>query len=242
MICQNNTIFDMRRQYNNIWTEQLQVGRYDSGDAAASITMIEMSGLVTQGKRLLELGCGDGTIAQYLYDQGHNIAASDLALPALLAVQQRCPGLKVFCATGTRLPYDDHTLDIVMSFDVVEHLPDIDAHFAEVWRVLKPGGVYLFHTPNIFTNAIHETIKCRGFAWRRYHCSLQSAWGLRRRLHRHGFTNLQWLHIPPVTEARLDRVAPVVRWLLRRIPWNSLPIWMHTNFHLIAQKEDYIVT
>jgi SAM-dependent methyltransferase len=123
-----------------------------------------------------------------------------------------------------------------MSFDVVEHLPDIDAHFHEVWRILKPGGAYLFHTPNIFTNAVHETMKCRSFAWRRYHCSLQSAWGLKKRLQQHKFTNLQWLDIPPVTEARLERVNPAVRWLIQRVPWSQVPIWLQTNFHLIAYK------
>ena len=78
---------------------------------------------------------------------------------------------------GTALPYPAATFDILISFDVFEHIPDSDAHLREVRRVLRPGGGgggrYLLQTPNKWTNSVFETIRWRSLtAWRQDHCSL----------------------------------------------------------------------
>lgn len=49
---------------------------------------------------------------------------------------------------GEEIPFEDDTFDLVFSDNVLEHLRNpIDA-FREVWRTLKPGGIFLFKTPN----------------------------------------------------------------------------------------------
>jgi SAM-dependent methyltransferase len=50
--------------------------------------------------------------------------------------------------TGEQLPYSDSTFDVVVSANVLEHLTEPEKVFAEIARVLKPGGVFLFKTPN----------------------------------------------------------------------------------------------
>lgn len=47
------------------------------------------------------------------------------------------------------LPFEDQAFDVCVSNFVLEHVADPAYHFAEVGRVLKPGGVYLFRTPNL---------------------------------------------------------------------------------------------
>lgn len=47
-------------------------------------------------------------------------------------------------------PFADNSFDACVSNYVLEHMPDPVAHFAEVSRVLAPGGVYCFRTPNRF--------------------------------------------------------------------------------------------
>jgi SAM-dependent methyltransferase len=49
-----------------------------------------------------------------------------------------------------RFPFPDSTFDACASDFVCEHLADPRRHLEEIWRVLKPGGVYLFRTPNRF--------------------------------------------------------------------------------------------
>ena len=78
--------------------------------------------------------------------------------------------------------------DIVLSFDVLEHIPDVDAHLSEARRVLKSNGFYLFQTPNKLTNVPFEIIKNRSLTkHKEHHCSLQTFWSLKRLLAAHGF-------------------------------------------------------
>jgi SAM-dependent methyltransferase len=52
--------------------------------------------------------------------------------------------------TGDRFPYDDATFDVCISNYVCEHVADPKGHLEEVRRVLKPGGAYVFRTPNLY--------------------------------------------------------------------------------------------
>ena len=50
--------------------------------------------------------------------------------------------------TGERIPYPDHSFDLVIADNVLEHLAQPGLVFGEVARVLKPNGMFLFKTPN----------------------------------------------------------------------------------------------
>jgi SAM-dependent methyltransferase len=50
----------------------------------------------------------------------------------------------------TRLPFKDDSFDLVTANMVVEHLDQPDVQFREVSRVLRPGGVFIFHTPSAY--------------------------------------------------------------------------------------------
>lgn len=47
-----------------------------------------------------------------------------------------------------RLPFSDDAVDAAYSHHVIEHLPELRRHFADVFRILKPGGVYRVGGPN----------------------------------------------------------------------------------------------
>lgn len=47
-----------------------------------------------------------------------------------------------------KLPFHDNSLDCIYSINVLEHIPDIDFHFREMYRCLKPGGVIRVGGPN----------------------------------------------------------------------------------------------
>lgn len=52
------------------------------------------------------------------------------------------------CEDITATSFEDNSIDIIISSDVLEHVDDIDAAFDETLRILKPGGVHLFTVPN----------------------------------------------------------------------------------------------
>ena len=84
--------------------------------------------------------------------------------PDLRAASQELFGdLPYTVMNQSDLPFDDDCFDVVLSFDVFEHIPEPDQHLREVARVLKPNGCYLLQTPNKWTNSVFETIRWRSF-------------------------------------------------------------------------------
>jgi ubiquinone/menaquinone biosynthesis C-methylase UbiE len=102
------------------------------------------------GKRALDLGCGSGGITLFLarhYDLAA-ITGFDVELPVIEQARRRArkAGLDdkvsfVQAAPG-RLPFADASFDLVFSKDAMVHIPDKDAIFADIFRVLKPGGLF----------------------------------------------------------------------------------------------------
>ena len=62
---------------------------------------------------------------------------------------------------GDRYPFPDAFFDVAVSNYVVEHVGDAAVHLAEIHRVLRPGGRYLFRTPNLFTTWPWSRAPCR---------------------------------------------------------------------------------
>ena len=59
-----------------------------------------------------------------------------------------------FLWDGSIMPFEDSSFDVVISTEVMEHVPDPDSYLMEVKRVLKPGGMFFFTVP--FLMSLHE--------------------------------------------------------------------------------------
>jgi SAM-dependent methyltransferase/glycosyltransferase involved in cell wall biosynthesis len=97
--------------------------------------------------RVLDLGAGSGGMSRLMHATGYRVEACDLE-PSLF--QYRA----VACLRADltdRLPYDDSSFDGVVCVEVLEHIDGHERLFQEVERVLKPGGVFLFTTPNVMS-------------------------------------------------------------------------------------------
>ncbi len=95
-------------------------------------------------QRLLDVGCGGGGIGAYfsLRNEVHGVDVENRILPE---VRQKIVFTKII---GSRFPYGDSAFDIVISNHVIEHAEDQAGHLAEIFRVLKPGGICYIATPN----------------------------------------------------------------------------------------------
>jgi 2-polyprenyl-6-hydroxyphenyl methylase/3-demethylubiquinone-9 3-methyltransferase len=91
-------------------------------------------------------------MAEALHDRGARVQAIDPAAEAVAAAQAhaRATGREIGYAVGVgeALPYADGAFDAVVCVDVLEHVADLDRVLAEVARVLRPGGWFLFDTIN----------------------------------------------------------------------------------------------
>lgn len=108
-----------------------------------------------QGKKVLEVGCGDGVLSCWLSRRGGDISAIDTSSLAIGYSREKALQFNLHIdlrvASAYKLPYESGIFDAVVSSDVIEHLRDVDLYLNELKRVLKPGGVAIISTPIRFT-------------------------------------------------------------------------------------------
>lgn len=99
-----------------------------------------------RGARVLEVGCGLGTMAMNWARQGARITACDLNPVAVAQTSQRLRLFNlprpVLQADGGALPFPGAAFDYVYSWGVLHHSPQLDQSIAELLRVLRSGGEF----------------------------------------------------------------------------------------------------
>ncbi len=96
---------------------------------------------------ILDLGCGDGHFAQAAFTQPLD-AGIDPSSQAIAEAARRGMHRELKIGDSNAMPFSDGAFATVLSNSVLEHIPDIDATLRETQRVLKPGGLFVFTTPN----------------------------------------------------------------------------------------------
>jgi len=96
------------------------------------------------GRRVLEVGSGAAQCGAWLAGQGAEVVAVDLSGRMLAAALPR-PGLSLVQADARRLPLDANSVDLACSsYGALPFVADVGEVFAEVARVLRPGGRWVF--------------------------------------------------------------------------------------------------
>ena len=99
-----------------------------------------------QGKKILDLGCRDGTLTHH-FMKGNQITGGDIDVQALNHATKTY-GFETYRVNlNQRLPFDDNTFDAVILAEVLEHLPYPDVTLAEIARVLRPDGKFIGNVP-----------------------------------------------------------------------------------------------
>lgn len=94
----------------------------------------------------LDLGCGTGFFLPHLASRCHQLHGLDLAPGMLQQAALRGSGAQLVCGDAERLPFADGSLDWVFSSLALQWCERPAQAFAELHRVLKPGGQLLFST------------------------------------------------------------------------------------------------
>jgi len=231
------TSIDYKEMYDQYWKHALKRGEEDSGDLELSMLFLKKANLLRKQQSILEIGCAIGKLSNALHDMGyHNITGIDIASSAITFGKNRFPHLNIYRMDANSLKFPKEHFDICFSFDLVEHLPDVNAHFKEVWRILKPRGNYLFQTPNILSNSLITTIQNRGLGWKVFHPSLQFPWTLKEKLLNSGFVKVEFIKISPLSSHKIQEVPKFARWAFKHMPWKIFPLFLQIGFYVVAYK------
>ena len=109
----------------------------------------ELTAPFARGRRCLEVGCGTGLILERVAGVASEAVGIDLSLGMLAKARER--GLTVHEAPATKLPFEAARFDVVYSFKVLAHVPEIETALAEMARVCAPGGTILAEFYNPFS-------------------------------------------------------------------------------------------
>ena len=117
-----------------------------------------LRGRISSGMRVLDAGCGSGRNLVYFMRQGYEVHATDADPGAIASVRRlasvlasRLPDTNFRIEPVERMTFPDAFADVVLSSAVLHFARDdaqFDAMVREMWRVLKPGGLFFVAWPN----------------------------------------------------------------------------------------------
>ncbi|MCU1275469.1 MAG: Methyltransferase type 11, partial [Bryobacterales bacterium] len=105
---------------------------------------------MARDRRVLDAGCGSGYGSAALAREAREVLGIDVAQDAIDYAQGHFqnPRIRFERASCLQIPASDSYFDLVVAFEIIEHLHDWRAFLREVRRVLSPQGQFLVSTPN----------------------------------------------------------------------------------------------
>ncbi len=111
--------------------------------------------LPKKDSELLDIACGSGFGSNYLAKLGHKVIGADLSEDTI----KDCIGkfdnkeISFRVIDGTKMDFDDHVFDAVISFETIEHTTQYQQMLNEFKRVVKKDGLIIISTPNFLINS-----------------------------------------------------------------------------------------
>jgi SAM-dependent methyltransferase len=132
--------------------------------------------LPVEGRKVLEIGLGFGTVGQVLAERGADYHGADIAAGPVAMLRDRLRWLgrsdegAIVQASALTLPWADETFDVVVSIGCLHHTGDLPRAVSEVHRVLVPGGtafVMLYNAHSFRQLVVVRRERLRAFRARR---------------------------------------------------------------------------
>ncbi len=157
---------------NNNFYEELADRWYTASDHPVALLRAENEVRIPwiiqeigKNKKVLDIGCGAGILANALSKEGHTVFGIDLSSSSLEIAKKYDQTGKVTYQIGTAysLPHPNETFDVVCAMDVLEHVEEPALLISEASRVLKQKGFFFFHTFN--RNFLSYLLVIKGVEW-----------------------------------------------------------------------------
>jgi 2-polyprenyl-6-hydroxyphenyl methylase/3-demethylubiquinone-9 3-methyltransferase len=114
--------------------------------------VIAENGIDPRNKRVLDVGCGGGLLAEEIASMGFSVTGIDQSEKSIEAARahSRQSGLAIDYLSGSAetLPFENGSFSVVTCCDVLEHIRRWELVLCEIARVLQPGGIVFYDTIN----------------------------------------------------------------------------------------------
>lgn len=179
--------------------------------------------------KILNIGAGTGDDLELLNKYGKNYVI-DIDKNALSVIDNKlCEEKKV--ANACDLPYDNNFFDVVVSFDVFEHINDDKKAVGEVYRVLKENGVLIFTVPAFqFLFSSHDKAL--------HHQRRYNKKNIKKLLYQFNFKIFFWnslLFLPIAMMRILKRKSKP------KVDQMNLPLWINTMFFYLLKFDNFLI-
>lgn len=148
------------------------------------------------GLRLLDAGCGTGHHLAELRKRGFQVAGVDASKEMLIHARKNNPESEVLEADVEEIPFPDESFDIILSIEVLRHLPRSAKTISEMERLLKPGGFCLVTATPLLNlngyaliNNLAHRVKIGNLA--RHKQSFHTSTRLRKEFSQGGFSSVE---------------------------------------------------
>jgi methionine biosynthesis protein MetW len=139
-----------KQTYEEYWQGRSSSGDLDNNTRFPNEIIEVVAPLLNKGIRVLDIGCGNGSLSKITESKFQEVHGCDIALTALQ--EARIRGMRTICVdlnTIIPLPYQDESFDAITCLEVLEHVLDPFNLLKDLHRVLRPKGQVLLTTPNI---------------------------------------------------------------------------------------------
>jgi SAM-dependent methyltransferase len=128
--------------------ERVVPGLVDANLLNEHLARYRFAARFARGRRVLDAGCGTGYGSAELAREAAEVTAVDLSAEAVEYARERYAAPNLTFQTGDCLSLPDGPFDLIVAFEVIEHLAEWPKFLLEARRVLAPEGIFLVSTPN----------------------------------------------------------------------------------------------
>jgi len=129
---------EQARRYYNAFSGGYELERHQGYHRWLDERSVSIVAPLAENATVLEVGCGTGLILKEVAPLADYAVGLDISAGMLSHAKER--ELNVIQSSATAIPFPDNHFDLVYSFKVLAHVPDIELALREMARVLKPGG------------------------------------------------------------------------------------------------------
>jgi len=103
--------------------------------------------MVNPGQDILDVGAGDGLLAETLLKEGKTLTALDISLKRIKRCAERCKKDYFIVADAEELPFNKKSFDVIVASELIEHLIAPEKFLLSAYNALKKGGALIISTP-----------------------------------------------------------------------------------------------